>query len=304
MIVVVASGHDPRARSVMEHWDSQRAMMLTAEDLCMPGWQFTVPRPQIGMAVIGGKLVADAEIEGILTLRPCIFPEELLSIAAAHRSYVAAELNAFLLAWLAAQTCPVLNRPTASCLAGPNWRAEQWTLVAARLGIPANPGIASRTGNRTRASKTSKKHTRSQPSASSVSAARTQLCEQTRCVWRGQPALICCRSGFRGTKAGFSPPISGPNLPTPQSPLQCMNHCRTAGETGDDLGVERAQRFGRLGGGGCTRTPRRRRAILRSERCTGSGTGTRGGFGRDRPAEASRRGHETRGYLGSIHSSV
>lgn len=139
MIVVVASGHDPRARSVMEHWDSQRAMMLTAEDLCMPGWQFTVPRPQIGMAVIGGKLVADAEIEGILTLRPCIFPEELLSIAAAHRSYVAAELNAFLLAWLAAQTCPVLNRPTASCLAGPNWRAEQWTLVAARLGIPAQP---------------------------------------------------------------------------------------------------------------------------------------------------------------------
>jgi hypothetical protein len=30
----------------------------------------------------------------------------------------------------------VLNRPTAGCLAGPNWRAEQWTLAAARLGIP------------------------------------------------------------------------------------------------------------------------------------------------------------------------
>jgi len=136
MIVVVASGHDPRARSVMEHWGSQCAMMLTAEDLCMPGWQFTAPRPQNGMAVIGGKIVADAAIKGILTLRPCIFPEELLSIAAAHRRYVAAELNAFLLAWLAAQTCPVLNRPTAYCLAGPNWRAEQWTLTAARLGIP------------------------------------------------------------------------------------------------------------------------------------------------------------------------
>jgi hypothetical protein len=136
MIVVVASGHDPRARSVVEHWDSRRAMMLTAEDLCMPGWQFTAPRPQNGMAVVGGKVVCDAKIEGILTLRPCIYPEELLSIGAGHRGYVAAELNAFLLAWLAAQTCPVLNRPTASCLAGPNWRAEQWTLAAARLGIP------------------------------------------------------------------------------------------------------------------------------------------------------------------------
>jgi hypothetical protein len=136
MIAVVASGHDPRARNVVEHWGSQCAMMLTAEDLCMPGWQFTAPRTQNGMAVIGGKVVCDAEIEGILTLRPCIFPEELLSIGAAHRRYVAAELNAFLLAWLAAQTCPVLNRPTASCLAGPNWRADQWTLAAARLDIP------------------------------------------------------------------------------------------------------------------------------------------------------------------------
>jgi hypothetical protein len=54
-----------------------------------------------------------------------------------HRTYVAAELTAFLLAWLTAQSCPVLNRPTACCLAGPNWRPEQWTQAAARLGIPA-----------------------------------------------------------------------------------------------------------------------------------------------------------------------
>jgi hypothetical protein len=136
MIVVVASAYDPRALSVVEHWGSRCATMLTAEDLCMPGWQFTAPRPQNGMAVIGGKVVPDTEIKGILTLRPCIYPEELLSIGATHRRYVAAELNAFLLAWLAAQRCPVLNRPTACCLSGPNWRAEQWTLAAARLGIP------------------------------------------------------------------------------------------------------------------------------------------------------------------------
>jgi len=54
-----------------------------------------------------------------------------------HRKYVAAELNAFLLAWLTAQSCAVLNRPTACSLAGPNWRPEQWTQAAARLGIPA-----------------------------------------------------------------------------------------------------------------------------------------------------------------------
>ena len=54
-----------------------------------------------------------------------------------HRKYVAAELNAFLLAWLSAQSCPVLNRPTASCLSGPNWQPEQWVQLAAGLGIPA-----------------------------------------------------------------------------------------------------------------------------------------------------------------------
>jgi hypothetical protein len=139
MIVLVASAHDPRARGVVEHWGSQCVTMLTAEDLCMPGWQFTVPIPRNGVAVLGGKVVPVAEIKGILTLRPCIYSEELLSIGAAHRKYVAAESNAFLLAWLAAQTCPVLNRPTPGCLAGPNWRAEQWTLAAARLGIPAQP---------------------------------------------------------------------------------------------------------------------------------------------------------------------
>jgi hypothetical protein len=30
----------------------------------------------------------------------------------------------------------VLNQPTASCLAGPNWHPEQWTHAAAELGIP------------------------------------------------------------------------------------------------------------------------------------------------------------------------
>jgi hypothetical protein len=48
----------------------------------------------------------------------------VLAVDSSHRKYVAAEFNAFLLAWLSAQSCPVLNRPTASCLSGPNWQPE------------------------------------------------------------------------------------------------------------------------------------------------------------------------------------
>ncbi len=138
MIVVVASSHDTRARNIVAHWGSQCAAMLTAEDLSRPGWSFSAPRTSGGVAVIGGERVRCSEISGILTLRPCIFQGELADIHADDRAYVAAEMNAFLLAWLAAQSCPVLNRPSAWCLAGPNWRPEQWTQAAARVGIPVH----------------------------------------------------------------------------------------------------------------------------------------------------------------------
>lgn len=137
MIVVVASAYDVRARNIVAHWGNHCATMLTAEDLCLPGWRLSVPLSPPLTAVIGGRTVPAEQIRGILTLRPCVFPEELKSIQSVHRKYVAAELNAFFLAWLTAQSCPVLNRPTACCLSGPNWRPEQWARAAAQLGIPA-----------------------------------------------------------------------------------------------------------------------------------------------------------------------
>jgi hypothetical protein len=138
MIVVVASVHDVRARRIVAHWRSQGATMLSAEDMCARGWRLTVPHnPSLAMAVIGGRTVPASIITGILTLRPCIFPEELRDLDPGQRDYVAAELNAFLLAWLTVQSGPVLNRPTTGCLSGPNWQAEQWVHLAAGMGIPA-----------------------------------------------------------------------------------------------------------------------------------------------------------------------
>lgn len=136
MIVVVASRHDVRARNILEHWGFQCARMLTAEDMCTSGWSLSVPWTSCGTAVVSGQIVQPAQISGILTLRPYIFPQELRTICSDDRVYVAAEQTAFLLAWLTAQSCPVLNRPTASCLAGPSWHLEQWTHAAAELGIP------------------------------------------------------------------------------------------------------------------------------------------------------------------------
>jgi len=88
---------------------------------------------------VAGAAVAVADLEGVLTLRPSVFEDELVHIMPDDRPYVAAEMNAFLLAWLTVLPCRVVNRPTATSLLGPHWRREQWIRAAASLGIPAAP---------------------------------------------------------------------------------------------------------------------------------------------------------------------
>jgi hypothetical protein len=78
-------------------------------------------------------------ISGVLIRWPGVFPQELTNIAAADRDYVAGEMMAFLVSWLSAIRCPVINRPTPLNLSGPAWRQEQWAHAAAQLGIPAQP---------------------------------------------------------------------------------------------------------------------------------------------------------------------
>jgi len=75
----------------------------------------------------------------VLTRMSCVYPQELGAIVSEDRAYVAAEMTAFLAAWLSSLACPVLNRPAPNCLVGPSWRREQWVRLAAHLGIPVCP---------------------------------------------------------------------------------------------------------------------------------------------------------------------
>jgi hypothetical protein len=70
------------------------------------------------------------------TSRKVITAAELHHVAERDRDYVAAEMQAFLFAWLSRLSCPVLNRPTPYCLSGPAWRNEHWIHAAAHIGIP------------------------------------------------------------------------------------------------------------------------------------------------------------------------
>jgi hypothetical protein len=135
MIAVLASRLDCEVRDLLTAWSGSGAALLPAEDLISPGWEFRPADPASGTAVIEGRQVKVAELCAVLTRRPAVLAEELARIGPAERTYVATEINAFLVAWLYALPCPVLNRPTTRSLSGPAWDDWHWRVAAARAGI-------------------------------------------------------------------------------------------------------------------------------------------------------------------------
>jgi hypothetical protein len=159
MIVILASRWDKTAADIAACCD-RPVTIMTCQDLCTSGWRQHLGARHTGtrhvgaepldIAVAGRQLIPQREVTGVLTRLPGVTADELIEIAPQDRSYVAAEMTAFLLFWLSRLTCPVMNRPTPMCLAGPFWRAEKWVHAAARSGIPVQP-IRRNTGFRSRA---------------------------------------------------------------------------------------------------------------------------------------------------------
>ncbi len=137
MLVVLASRYDRTCAQLVAGWAGD-ASLLTCQDLSASGWRYS-PGGEVRTSVIGGRLIATHEIDGVLTRLPSVCESELGSIVPGDRSYVAAEMTAFLSAWLSDLPCPVLNRPAPMGLMGPYWRREKWVLTAAQLGIPVVP---------------------------------------------------------------------------------------------------------------------------------------------------------------------
>ena len=139
MIVVVASPWDEAAHTLVERWEPHGAGLLTVNDLSRAGWRQYLKDPDRSRAVIDGRVVATSDISGVLTRLPAVTEQELPAIVSEDREYAAVEMTAFLTYWLSTLECPVLNQPSPSCLCGPSWRPEQWTLAASRLGLPVAP---------------------------------------------------------------------------------------------------------------------------------------------------------------------
>jgi hypothetical protein len=135
MLLVLASLYDQAAEALVARWHGHGARLLTCRDLSDAGWRFDPEDARGALVSVGGEVSRASEIRGVLTRLPSVTPDELPHIAAADRDYVAAEMTAFLTAWLSSADFPVVNRPTPVCLMGPNWREEQWTYAALRADL-------------------------------------------------------------------------------------------------------------------------------------------------------------------------
>jgi hypothetical protein len=139
MILIMAGEQDQSARLLAERWNQFGAEILSPADLSQSGWRHYAANPSEDTAVINRQTVFVGKITGVLTRLPYVSERELMHIVPPDRAYVAAEMTAFLLAWLTGLTCPLLNRPTPTCLSGCDWRSEQWVYLATLLGIPVIP---------------------------------------------------------------------------------------------------------------------------------------------------------------------
>jgi hypothetical protein len=139
VIVVVGSRHDPVVTELVERWPG--AALCSAEDLTRPGWVW--PSSATGgppMWVVDGAPVADADVSGVFVRRATVYAEELTGTHAEDRTYLAAEIHAFLVYVLHRTGATVVNPvDDGGAFGEAALRPERWMAVAASLGVAVAP---------------------------------------------------------------------------------------------------------------------------------------------------------------------
>jgi hypothetical protein len=139
MLIILAKREDAGAEWLADRWRNHDAVVVSPADFSEPGWTHYVGSHRPSRLHIGGSEVRQEDISGVLVRMASVSHEDLDHIVPSDRAYVAAEMTAFMLAWLSGLACPVLNRPTAQSLGGPAFPDERWVHFASGIGIPIVP---------------------------------------------------------------------------------------------------------------------------------------------------------------------
>ena len=135
MLVILGSAFDDQPWRLAERWAERDVAVVTPGDLSRPGWRLRRGRPRELRAALANRIIAGDEIDAVVSLLPWVWTHDLPHIVTADREYVANEMAAFLLAWLAELDCPVVERPTPSSLAGCGWWPAEWVALGRRVGV-------------------------------------------------------------------------------------------------------------------------------------------------------------------------
>jgi hypothetical protein len=137
MIVVLGSSHDSVATDLVASWP--QAALCSAEDLVSPGWVWRRGQPASRTWIVDRKQVVDDQVTGVFVRRASVYAEELMTTHPDDRTYLAAEIHAFLVFVLAETAARVINPISEGAFGEAALRPHHWTQAALQLGVPVRP---------------------------------------------------------------------------------------------------------------------------------------------------------------------
>jgi hypothetical protein len=117
-IVVLASGSDRIAARFAHRFRRTGVRLMTPSDLTVPGWVCRLGRPS-GCAVVSGVRIPTDAIRTVLTRLTIVTSADIAHLITPEDcEYAAAEMTAFLAAWLDSLNARTFNRPSPTFLPG------------------------------------------------------------------------------------------------------------------------------------------------------------------------------------------
>jgi hypothetical protein len=143
LLLLVARDDDPIV-AVLERHAGRQVVHARPADFSREGWRYRSNRPDLAGAFAGGRRVAAAECAAVLCRVAAVVSSDLPHLDPQDRHYAAAEITAFLHAWLLQFRGMRCNEPTWMSLSGPAWHPLQMANIVGGLGIPATAASGDR----------------------------------------------------------------------------------------------------------------------------------------------------------------
>jgi hypothetical protein len=138
MIVVLGGRHEPVAAGLVAAWPD--AGLCSAEDLCAPGWVWHAGGATgTRQWIVQGRAVADSAVSGVFVARSAVHAAELRHTDPRDRSYLAAEVSAFVACLLASTSARVSTPVVDGAFGDASLRPERWMPLAERWGLSPAP---------------------------------------------------------------------------------------------------------------------------------------------------------------------